>query len=196
MPMNRRNMLKWLSGALGTASAAVVVLPGGRFLAEALRNRRSGGAVVKRVARLDDLVVGKPKSYPVVDSHRDAWTVHPDQAIGRVWLLREEMTPGDKQGVADEQGIQVTAFTAVCPHLGCAIQLDSGNRRFVCPCHRAAFDLDGQPQPEENGKKSHAPRGMDSLECRLVRDSDEGEWWVEVKYEKFESGLTVKVSKV
>lgn len=183
-------MLKWLSGALGAASAAVVVLPGGRFLADALRQRGSGGAVVKRVARLDDLVVGKPKSYPVFDSRRDAWTLYPDQAIGRVWLLREEGAPGDAEAS------KVRAFTAVCPHLGCAIQLDSGGQRFVCPCHRAAFDLDGRPQPDESGKKSHAPRGMDSLECRLVRDSDEGNWWVEVQYEKFESGLTTKVPKV
>jgi menaquinol-cytochrome c reductase iron-sulfur subunit len=187
--MNRRSMLKWISGALGAASAAVVVLPGGRFMAEALRPRRGNQAVVKRVARLDDLVVGQPKSYPVLGSRRDAWTLYPEEVIGRVWLLREKGPTGD------ETSPQVKAFTAVCPHLGCAIQHDPANERFVCPCHRAAFDRGGRPKPDENGKPSHAPRGMDSLECRLVRDSDAEDWWIEVKYEKFEPGLTAKVPK-
>jgi hypothetical protein len=36
---------------------------------------------------------------------------------------------------------------------------------------------------------------MDSLECRLVRDEGDDEWWVEVNYEQFEQGLTKKVCK-
>ncbi|OYV79101.1 MAG: hypothetical protein B7Z73_19275, partial [Planctomycetia bacterium 21-64-5] len=156
---------------------------------EALSIRRRETATVKRVARLSDLVPGQPKSFPVVGSRRDAWTLYPDEVIGRVWLLCEKAPSDGRQP-------DVKAFTAVCPHLGCAIQHDAGKQRFLCPCHRATFDLAGQPLPEPSGKKSHAPRGMDGLECRLVRDQDESEWWVEVRYERFEQGLTVKVPKV
>lgn len=187
--MNRRTLLKWLSGALGTASAAVVALPGARFVAEALSLYRREAAELKRVARLSDLVPGQPKSFPVLGSRRDAWTLYPDEVIGRVWLVYDKKA-------ADDQPPKVKAFTAVCPHLGCAIQHDTGKRRFVCPCHRATFDLAGKPLPEANGKKSHAPRGMDGLDCQLVRDDDSGEWWIEVRYEHFEPGLTVKVPKV
>jgi menaquinol-cytochrome c reductase iron-sulfur subunit len=187
--MNRRTLLKWISGALGAASAAVVAVPGGRFVADVLCSRRGERAIVKRVARLNDLVAGRPKSFPIVGSRRDAWTLYPEEVVGRVWLLRES------DAASGNQQPSVTAFTAICPHLGCSVKVDSGNQRFVCPCHQAAFDLDGRPMREANGKESHAPRSMDRLECRLVRDADDGEWWVEVKYEKFEPGLTVKVAK-
>ncbi|HUY31781.1 MAG TPA: Rieske 2Fe-2S domain-containing protein [Pirellulales bacterium] len=186
---HRRSMLKWISGALGTASAAVITLPGAHFLAEALRPHRRGQAIVQRVARLRDLSPGRPLQVAVVGSRRDAWTLYPEEVVGRVWLVRQ---PDDADGGRPPR---VAAFTAVCPHLGCTIQLAPPGGRFICPCHRAEFSLDGAPSAGPGGKKSHAPRGMDELDCRLVRDSHDGDWWVEVTYEKFEQGLTSKVSK-
>jgi len=186
---HRRSMLKWISGALGTASAAVVTLPGGHFLAEALRARRSK-AIVQRVARLRDLSPGRPLQVAVVGSRRDAWTLYPEEVIGRVWLVRQPDEADERIGPPPS----VAAFTAVCPHLGCTLQLAQPGGQFVCPCHRAEFALDGAPLAEP-GRKSHAPRGMDALDCRLVRDSVDDDWWVEVTYEKFEQGLTNKVSK-
>jgi len=36
------------------------------------------------------------------------------------------------------------AFSAVCTHLGCLVDWNSGKKRFLCPCHAAVFDEDGQ----------------------------------------------------
>ncbi len=185
--LNRRTLLKWLSGMLGSFSAAAIAVPGGRFLADALRPGRRDKAIVQRVARLKDLVPGRPKQVAVTGSRRDAWTLYPDEIIGRVWLVLEKDSPADKP--------QVSAFTSVCPHLGCTIHLDSGGEHFLCPCHHAAFAFDGQRTTANPGKKSHAPRSMDSLECRVVQAAEGDDWWVEVKYEKFEQGLTKKVQK-
>jgi Rieske Fe-S protein len=141
------------------------------------------------VARLRDLVPGKPVQVSLLGSRQDAWTLNPEEVIGRVWLVR-----GNRLGA--EQQPKVTALTAICPHLGCAVQLDPRGRHFVCPCHRAEFGLDGQKIAERQlGHPNHAPRGMDSLDCRLVRDEEDDDWWVEVKYEQFEQGLTKKVCK-
>ena len=187
---HRRNVLKWLSSALGTASAALIAIPGGRFVAGALRPRRRDEPVLQRVARLHDLVPGRPTQVAVIGNRRDAWTLYPDEVIGRVWLVRQSEATGEGQPP------RVAAFTAVCPHLGCTIQLGATGKEFVCPCHRAAFGFDGAPANDaKGGQKSHAPRGMDALECRVSRDAHD-EWWVEVAYEKFEPGLTKQVRKV
>jgi Rieske Fe-S protein len=135
-------------------------------------------------------VPGKPVQVSVLGSRHDAWTLHPEEVIGRVWLVRGV----DRLGA--EQQSKVTALTAICPHLGCTIQLDARGQHFVCPCHRAAFGLDGQKIAEQQlGQTNHAPRGMDSLDCRLVRDDGDDDLWVEIKYEQFEQGLTKKVCK-
>jgi Rieske Fe-S protein len=188
--MNRRTVLTWISGLAAGASATVIGIPGIGFFLSGVLRRRPSKALVQRVARLRDLVPGKPVQVSVVGSRHDAWTLHPEEVIGRVWLVLGEHETG-----ADEQP-SITALTTVCPHLGCAVQLDPRGQRFVCPCHRAAFALDGRKITEQQlGQPNHAPRGMDSLECRLVRDEGDEDWWVEVKYEKFEHGLTKKVCK-
>jgi menaquinol-cytochrome c reductase iron-sulfur subunit len=185
--MNRRLLLKWASSGLAAACAAFVVVPGVGFVLSALRRPARRQGVSCRVARLLDLPVGHPTQAAVSGRRRDAWTVHPDTTIGRVWLVRrsDDATPPEQA--------QVDVFTAVCPHLGCAIGLDAGGKKLVCPCHKAAFDLRGKKvMTDELGRKNHAPRDMDALRWHIVRDDESGEWWVEVQYEKFEPGLKHK----
>lgn len=184
--MRRRTLLKLISGWLGAACAAVVGVPGVSFLLEALRKDGCAEALTRRVTRLKDLPIGKPVAVPIVGARQDAWTVHPDEVLGRVWLVRRG-TEGDAQ---------VAAFTATCPHLGCMIQHDGKENHFVCPCHRAVFGLDGEKLVSRKpGSPNHAPRAMDALDCQLVKDEDTEEIWVEVTYQKFEQGLTRKVCK-
>lgn len=45
--------------------------------------------------------------------------------------------------VVNRGGGDWLALSAVCTHLGCILQLDDAGR-LDCPCHRAAFGLDGQ----------------------------------------------------
>lgn len=184
--MNRRALLKILSAALAAAGAALVAVPGVSYLLSAVQRRQARGPLVRRVVRLEDLPVGQPVEAPIVARHQDAWTTYPEETIDRVWLVRRT-----DESVAPEAS-RVDAFASVCPHLGCAIQLGAKSG-FICPCHRATFDLEGQRTHPE-GAANHSPRNMDSLECRIVQDESEGHWWVEVKYEKFERGLTRKVT--
>lgn len=190
--MRRRNLLKLISGCLGTLCASVVGIPGVSFMLQALRKSGSDGDRVRRVARLRDLPVGKPIAVPIVGAREDAWTVHPDEVLGRVWLVRRN--PEVKEG--EETAAQVAAFTATCPHLGCAVQHDAKENRFLCPCHRAIFGLNGERiVAKKEGQKNPSPRAMDLLESRLVTDETTQEVWVEVTFQKFEQGLTKKVLK-
>ena len=44
------------------------------------------------------------------------------------------------------------ALSAVCTHLGCLVKWDADQQRILCPCHDAAFTLQGEvlggPAPE------------------------------------------------
>lgn len=187
--MRRRTLLKLASGWLGAVCAAVVGIPGVSFVLDALRRSGSNDELTRRVARLKDLPVGKPIAVPIMGSRQDAWTVHPDEVLGRVWLVRQKAE-------SSEGDTPVVALTATCPHLGCMIQHDSKENRFVCPCHRAVFGLNGEKISGRSGvQQNHAPRAMDALECQLVTDEETQEVWVEVTYQKFEQGLTKKVCK-
>jgi cytochrome b6-f complex iron-sulfur subunit len=38
----------------------------------------------------------------------------------------------------------VFSFSTICPHLGCIVIWDDKKKRFICPCHDAAFDEGGK----------------------------------------------------
>jgi Rieske Fe-S protein len=181
--MNRRTLLAWLSYGMQACIAAAIAIPGMQYVLAGLRPGRKSQATHQRVARLADLRVGQPLQVAVMGRKQDGWTLADSQVVGRVWLVR-----------SDGPEPQVQAFTSVCPHMGCQIQLNAQATNFICPCHRAAFGRSGEPLPaSQTGERNHAPRAMDSLDCQIVQDETSGESWVEVKYEKFEPGLTRKV---
>lgn len=188
--MNRRIVLKWISRSLGAITAGAIGVPGVQYVRGTLQQAQEPAADFCRVARLRDLQPGRPLQVPVMGERRDAWTVEANQIVGRVWLVRTE--PAQAAGSGDSRHA-VAAFTSVCPHMGCQVQLQEG-ASFVCPCHRAAFGLDGaRIENVRTRERNHAPRGLDRLDCRVVQDADSGEEWVEVLYQKFEAGLTQKV---
>ena len=173
--MDRRVWLQWMSRLLGLACAAVVVVPGVRYIIDPLRRKSAEAHDFKRLALLEDLPVDVPKNLPVMGSLQDAWTHYDEARIGDTWLVRRSGTD-----VPPEEA-KVEAFNTICPHLGCNIQAGPGDNAFVCPCHNAKFKLDGAPI-REKGYANPAPRGMDSLECRVVQDEASGQWWVEVTF--------------
>lgn len=180
-------MLEWFCRGLATSVAAVVGLPGLKYFSAGLQANGDQQVHFQRLKRLQDLPVGRPVLAPIMGSKQDAWTQSERQVLGRVWLVRE----AEGTAAANAETQVVKAFTSVCPHMGCQIQANDSNKGFVCPCHRATFGLSGCRQVDpKSGHANHAPRDMDSLECRIIQDADSGESWVEVKFEKFESGLS------
>ncbi len=178
---SRRTWMKWATHALGGLWAMIVGIPAVGYLLDP-RNRPAAAGVFKRVGRLSDLAENVPQSVVLRDIRRDAWTLHPNDVLGRVWLVRR---PGGK----------VEAFTTICPHLGGSINFDG--KQFVCPLHGATFNLACKRVSEtELGKPNPAPRDMDSLEIQLVADpGQDDDPFIEVKYENFVQGHADKVKK-
>jgi len=47
-------------------------------------------------------------------------------------------------GYAVKAGEKVLVFATTCSHLGCSIAINTGGKRFDCPCHGSQFSLSGQ----------------------------------------------------
>ena len=50
----------------------------------------------------------------------------------------------DKAAIEQFLHAQVQAWNAECPHLGCKVGYDKGDKRFGCPCHDSAFSPEGK----------------------------------------------------
>ena len=168
----------------------MVGLPGINYFLAGAQRETSSESQFSRLIKVKDLVPGRPTMVPVMGQKVDAWIQSDQQAVGRVWLVRG-LDGSSDAGSADQA---VRALSSICPHMGCQVQVQSAGKSFVCPCHRASFGADGQRLPDpKTGERNHVPRDLDELECRLVRDDETGDNWVEVKYEKFKTGLDHRV---
>jgi menaquinol-cytochrome c reductase iron-sulfur subunit len=159
---DRRRALRTLVTLGGVAYAGAITVPAVRFVAASAEDGQ-GRTRWLRVGRLDALPQGEPRRVVVVGDERDAYTVTKDQLLGSIWLVRE----GDK----------VRAMSAVCPHLGCSIDMNEDRKSFSCPCHTSRFSLAGAA---ESGP---SPRGMDPLEVRVTSGV------VEVNFKRFRQGI-------
>src|SRR5437763_12806830 len=151
----RRGILGFATLAVGTLMGLVLAVPGVAYLASPLGKRgREGGFV--SLTRLSQLEVGVPRSFTIIEDRQDAWVKYPQEPVGSVWLIRQPAGSTDP----------VIALAADCPHLGCAVNLDTSGKGFLCPCHTSAFDLGGHP------KNQVPPRPMDRLHVEISRESD------------------------
>jgi nitrite reductase/ring-hydroxylating ferredoxin subunit len=129
-----------------------------------------------RICSLDALPAdGIPRAFPVASDVVNAWTRSVGQRVGEVFLTR-----GDADGKQ-----RILAFTATCPHLGCAVEFDDAEGRYECPCHESAFAKDGA--------KMFGPslRGLDKLDVKLKGEAGAQEIWV--RFERFRAGVAERV---
>lgn len=142
--MNRRAFL-WLGRALGATMAAAVTVPAVLFVGARRMVSRDEAAI--DVGAAEKFPDGQPIRVSLISPlQKDAYVVRRNVAAGAAWVLR--------------RGAEVQAFSTVCPHAGCAVDLDGA--AFRCPCHESRFGLDGAR------KSGPSPRGLDALPVTLV----------------------------
>ena len=83
-----------------------------------------------------------------------------------MWLIRQ---PAGTQP-------EVVAFTAECPHLGCAINIFGRWQELPLSLPHQRFNFEGKPENQV------PPRPMDRLDVELTADSDPK---VRVRFQKF-----------
>ncbi|MFO0760550.1 MAG: Rieske (2Fe-2S) protein [Byssovorax sp.] len=166
----RRGALRTLVTAGSLLYAASLAVPAARFLTSPAGDASDTGAGAARflpAGKLADLPEGRPVRVALRGDLRDAFTLSADQPLGAVWLLR--------------RGESVSAWSAACPHLGCAVDLAADQKSFTCPCHTSRFALDGTPEA------GPAPRALDPLAVRVTAGV------VEVDLRRFRQGIAERV---
>lgn len=164
--VNRRDVYRYGSLFLGSAMGVALAIPGVAYLLDPILRRRAQAGAFHPLARLSELTEGDPKAFPVIEARQDAWVKYPPEPVGSVWLIRQ------KEGASPP----VVAFSAECPHLGCAVGLAADGKSFLCPCHTSAFNFEGERL------NNVPPRGMDKLEVRMTASADPE---VSVKFQRF-----------
>jgi cytochrome b6-f complex iron-sulfur subunit len=110
----RRGFLDWLIGLCTAATGAAMAIPGLAYLWPAAKG---GGAAEKvEVAGAGQLPVGHSTRVQV----------------------------GSKVVIVVRGRTGFKAFSAICTHLGCLVNWDTGRHEFLCPCHAAVFDENGR----------------------------------------------------
>jgi nitrite reductase/ring-hydroxylating ferredoxin subunit len=61
-------------------------------------------------------------------------------------------TSGAVEGYLIREGDTVRALSAICTHMGCALNWSTLRTQFECPCHGATFELDGSASLEYEAK--------------------------------------------
>jgi menaquinol-cytochrome c reductase iron-sulfur subunit len=163
--MTRRDFYGFATVGLGTLIGLVLAVPGVAYIASPLR-KKGREESFETLTRLNQLEVGVPRSFAIIEERHDAWVKYPREPVGSVWLIRQ--LPGESE--------PVIALSTECPHLGCAVNLTADGKSFLCPCHTSAFDLKGTK------KNPVPPRNMDRLKVEVTQGDDPE---VRVKFQRF-----------
>lgn len=125
--VSRRSFLQWAIAGLGGLIGAILGGSGiAYFISPAFRRKQEDWV---DVGSTSDFKAGIPAKIEFVQRRRDAWITTEQRSSA--WVLTSA-------------GRDFIAFNPRCTHLGCPYRWDDGTKRFLCPCHTAAFGIDGQ----------------------------------------------------
>jgi cytochrome b6-f complex iron-sulfur subunit len=102
-----------------------------------------GAALERGLSGAGSAVTAEP---PAADQ-----TVMPDNGEWRAVVAAKDLPDGGVRpfdagtvlGFVHRSGDELHAVSGVCTHLGCKLALDAPARQLNCPCHNAAFAVDG-----------------------------------------------------
>jgi len=144
--LSRRSLLGLLLGAGGATIGALLSVPLLRFVLH---------PVFKAALPLSWTEAGDVKDFASVTSPVKR-LVKIEQRDGWRKLVSEKAIY-----VCKDANGKLSAFSSICPHLGCSVSWHDEENNFVCPCHNGQFTADGKLMG------GPPPRGLDLLECKV-----------------------------
>lgn len=143
--LSRNEFVKVTVGALGTVIGTTIAIPAvGYVVSPALQQQESDTWI--SLGPLENYPIGVPTLFSFTRSKINGWekTVN---SYG-VFVLRDSET-------------NATVLSNVCTHLGCRVNWVEADQEYFCPCHNAAFYIDGKV------KDGPPPRPMDRYETKV-----------------------------
>ena len=109
--IGRRRFLRWLLGFSVVSTGAMILTPILGFLVPP-RTQGAGGGEKVLAGTTSDIPPGAGKVVAV----------------------------GSRPVIVVNQAQGVTAYSAICTHLGCIVAWDTSNQQIRCPCHDGVFN--------------------------------------------------------
>ena len=126
--LSRRDFAKAVMTFIGSVMGVAVGVPIiGYLISPAVQTQKSDAWVP--VGKLDDYKAGIPTPFSFTRSKINGWEKTVNSYT--VYVVR---------GTGDT----VRVLSSVCTHLGCRVTWKQDNSHFGCPCHDAAFSLEGE----------------------------------------------------
>ena len=126
--MGRRHFLETSFWAVTSVATLSVASTGARFLAgNAFVVKDKPWVEIGKLSELDPKLVNHV-NYSVRAT--DAW--------------RAVQQTGTLYAISDDNGATFTVLDASCTHLGCVVQWQEADQRYVCPCHSGYFSREGE----------------------------------------------------
>lgn len=113
-PMTRRSALDWLLGGLIALSGLAIGIPLLKFLFPSSKVMEASGSKLS-FGRAEDVPPGEAKT--VLFRNQPALIIHTAKGF--------------------------VALSGVCTHQGCFLRWNDAKQQVECPCHEAAFDING-----------------------------------------------------
>ena len=135
--MNRREFVTIVTATVGTAMGAAIGLPAIGYVLTPATNIQEAEAWIP-LGPLNNFPPGVPTLISFVRTQVNGWEKTANSH--GVFIVRGE-------------GDELKVLSNVCTHLSCRVNWDDTAKQFKCPCHDAAFDIDGgiihgpQPRP-------------------------------------------------
>ena len=125
--ITRRGFIGLVTGAVGSFIAAAVGLPALAYLIDPALKSSASDAWVP-LGTLENIPIGVPTLATFTRSTINGWekTVN---SYGMFVLRRDET--------------ETLVLWNKCTHLGCQVNWKPDRNEFVCPCHDAQFDING-----------------------------------------------------
>lgn len=145
--LSRRSFLeRCIFGLGGLISLALAGIGAPYFVSPAFKKKEEGWIDIGAVS---DIPKGTPKKVEFVERKRDAWVT--TERRSSAWVLTAN-------------GKDFTVFDPRCTHLGCPYRWDDMKKQFLCPCHTAVFNPDGQVV------SGPPPRPLDRYQAKVAGD--------------------------
>jgi len=128
--INRRDFVKLTTAAVGTVIGAAIGLPAiGYLISPALR--AGGKDAWVPIGPLENIPVGEPFGFSFTRTQVNGWERTATSYGG--FVMRKSEKPDD-----------MVILSSRCTHLGCQVNWHADTKSFVCPCHDASFDINGE----------------------------------------------------
>ena len=142
--LTRRGFLWSIVVGIGGLISAAVGIPLIGFLTSPAFRKEA--EQLTPVAFLSDIPLSTPFKVSYTSVKKDAWL---------------QTTAKKTVYVVKKSDSDVTVFSTVCTHLGCAVHWDETKKEFLCPCHGGVYDVEGKVLA------GPPPRSLDRLTVKI-----------------------------